>query len=175
MTRVQMAFVRKSASRPRCERLIFSRYNMNLQFKPIRHHLLKQISPKKKMSKILIFFGALALVTISTILFYPASESPQQTQLEVSEPQSETSESEQFQSITAEELSKHDSKGDCWITYEEKVYDYSDANLHPNMEKTFLSHCGQTTGFQEGATSKHESKTSESRVQNFGKYIGDLI
>ena len=127
--------------------------------------------------------GTLILLVLSIALFYPDKEAPQpqviqeipQPQSAPQEPEPSITETSQSPIITAEELAKHSTEGDCWITYSGKVYDYSQADLHPNMAKTFFSHCGQTTGFQEGATSKHGSKSSETRVSNYGNYIGDLI
>lgn len=83
-------------------------------------------------------------------------------------------ETEEQAGITIEELAKHNTNSDCWIVYDGKVYDYSDAQIHPNMAKTFWRHCGQVSGFEEGARSKH-SGSSSGRVENYGEYIGDLI
>jgi len=75
--------------------------------------------------------------------------------------------------ISAQVLAIHNISNDCWIVYEGKIYDFTDAKLHPNMAKTFWSHCGKVSGFEEGAKSQHSS-SSEERVLNFGKYIGVL-
>ena len=75
--------------------------------------------------------------------------------------------------ISVEELSKHDNEEDCWIVYEGKVYDFTNARMHPNMAKTFYRHCGQVSGFEEGAKARH-SGSSEDRVENFGDFVGVL-
>jgi len=75
--------------------------------------------------------------------------------------------------ISVEELSKHDNEDDCWVVYEGKVYDFTNARMHPNMAKTFYRHCGQVSGFEEGAKARH-SGSSEDRVENFGEFVGVL-
>ncbi|MBD3164639.1 hypothetical protein GF323_05560 [Candidatus Woesearchaeota archaeon] len=75
--------------------------------------------------------------------------------------------------ITAEEFSEHDNEGDCWIVYEGKVYDISGSADHPNMMETFWKHCGKTSGFEQGAKSRH-SGSSQSRLERFGDYVGDI-
>jgi len=77
-----------------------------------------------------------------------------------------------IETISVEELAKHNTEQDCWIVYEGKVYDFTDTKMHPNMAKTFYSHCGKLS-FEEAAKSRH-STSSESRVDNYGEYIGEL-
>lgn len=93
------------------------------------------------------------------------------------EVQGETEESleqtEETSGITPEELAKHNTEGDCWIVYEGKVYDYSQAPSHANMAKTFYRHCGQISGYEEGAKARHSGSSAE-RVERYGPYIGDL-
>ncbi len=75
--------------------------------------------------------------------------------------------------ISEEELAMHNSEGDCWIVYEGQVFDFSGADMHPNMAKAFFSHCGQIDGFEEAAKARH-SASNVGRVENFGKLIGRL-
>ncbi|MBW2981566.1 hypothetical protein KY343_01670 [Candidatus Woesearchaeota archaeon] len=84
----------------------------------------------------------------------------------------ETKEEPEVQGITAEELAKHDSFKDCWVVYEGKVYDVTDAPTHPNMPKTFWDHCGNLTSFEEAAKTRHGSRGG---IVNYGLYIGELI
>ena len=74
--------------------------------------------------------------------------------------------------ITLEELAKHSTEQDCWIVYEGKVYDFTDTKMHPNMAKAFYSHCGKLS-FEEAAKARH-SISSESRVDNYGEFVGVL-
>lgn len=75
--------------------------------------------------------------------------------------------------ISLSTLSLHSTKDDCWVVYENKIYDFSNANFHPNMAKTFYEHCGKEKGFESGAKAKHSS-SNENRVLNYGEYIGEL-
>ncbi len=74
-------------------------------------------------------------------------------------------------SVTMEEFLKHNTPEDCWIIYEGKIYDYTDAPRHPKMDETFFKHCGKPSGFEQGAKSAHK-KSSEERVANYGTYVG---
>jgi len=85
----------------------------------------------------------------------------------------EVEDEEPDSAITLSELTKHNSKDDCWIVYEGKVYDYAKAPRHPSMDKTFFRHCGKTSGFEEGAKGKH-SGSNQNRVANYGDFIGEL-
>jgi hypothetical protein len=101
--------------------------------------------------------------------------SPEEQEL-IEEPLIEQEPEEPVQEgITIEELAKHNSFKDCWVVYEGKVYDITEAGRHPNMPETFWSHCGKTSGFEEGAKVRHGSRSSSSRVENYGVYIGELI
>ena len=75
--------------------------------------------------------------------------------------------------ISIEELSEHDNEADCWIVYEGYVFDFSEADMHPNMAKTFYQYCGEIDGFEEGAKTRHSGSNVE-RVENFGKFLGEL-
>ncbi len=75
--------------------------------------------------------------------------------------------------ITEMELSTHNNPEDCWIVYEGKVYDYSNSPVHPNMAESFYQHCGNPSGFEEGAKERHK-RSSEERVSRYGNYLGDL-
>ena len=124
------------------------------------------------MSKIWIALGALILLVLSISLFYTNQESPNPQPQAIKETPQAT-ETSQPSSITSKELAEHNTGGDCWIIYEGKVYDYSEAQMHPAMAKTFYSHCGDIAGFGQGAKSQH-SGSSQTRVANYGDYIGDL-
>ena len=75
--------------------------------------------------------------------------------------------------ITMKELAEHNTEGNCWVVYENKVYDYNTVIKHPNMPKAFWQHCGTTT-FEEAAKSRH-SLSNPDRVENYGPLIGEFI
>jgi cytochrome b involved in lipid metabolism len=70
-------------------------------------------------------------------------------------------------------IAEHNTEDDCWIVYEGKVYNYTDAPRHPNMDKVFFAYCGKISGFGEGAKNRH-SNSNEDRVSNFGTYVGEV-
>jgi cytochrome b involved in lipid metabolism len=46
--------------------------------------------------------------------------------------------------LTADEVAKHNSAGDCWMIINGKIYDVTRAeNVHPGGAGTILAHCGQ--------------------------------
>lgn len=58
--------------------------------------------------------------------------------------------------ITVEELSKHNSSRDCWVTYKGKVYDLSGfIPNHPGGDKVLISKCGKVNDFEEAFVAKH--------------------
>jgi len=75
--------------------------------------------------------------------------------------------------ISTQVFITHNSSKDCWIVYEGKVYNFTNALIHQNIE-TFQSYCGKTEGFEEAVKLQYAS-SSENRVSNFGEYIGVLI
>ena len=75
--------------------------------------------------------------------------------------------------ITKEGLTKHNTEEDCWVVYEGKVYDLTNAPRHPNMDKTFWRHCGDLTSFEQAAKIRHSTSDS-SRVENYADYVGEL-
>lgn len=82
-------------------------------------------------------------------------------------------EQESFAVITIEELAMHSSEDDCWVAYEGNVYDFTNAPMHPNMAKTFYSHCGDLS-FEAAAKAKHNARSSGERAANFGTFVGVL-
>ncbi|MBS3087716.1 hypothetical protein J4226_03920 [Candidatus Pacearchaeota archaeon] len=128
------------------------------------------------IKKTWIILGILILIIVSTAFFYFQKDNSriEGQVIRLEEIPTKPEEPSLVPEITKTEFTKHNTKEDCWIAYGEKIYNFSNAVMHPNMEKTFFSHCGKLT-FQEAAISKHETKSSESRVENFGVYIGEMI
>jgi len=75
--------------------------------------------------------------------------------------------------VSIQVFANHNTPEDCWIVYGGKVYDITNSQMHPNMAKTFFSHCGEITGFEEGAKTQH-SASSEERLLRFAEYVGVL-
>jgi predicted heme/steroid binding protein len=131
-----------------------------------------------KLSFVFLVFSLIFILgCIQQAETQPIITSEEPTQQATEEVITETIEEQAVDAVTGatvqlEEFLKHNTEEDCWIVYEGKIYDYTDAPRHPNMDKVFFQHCGKPSGFEEGAKAKH-SGSSEERVANFGTYIGD--
>ena len=75
--------------------------------------------------------------------------------------------------ITLEELTKHNSETDCWIIYQNKVYDLTLwLTKHPGGVNTILPYCG-TQEF-ETAFKRQHGNSKASLFFNVAKLIGDI-
>ncbi|MEM3374240.1 MAG: cytochrome b5-like heme/steroid binding domain-containing protein [Candidatus Woesearchaeota archaeon] len=64
--------------------------------------------------------------------------------------------------ISLSELSKHNSRNDCWVAYDKKVYDVTQyLGKHPGGVDAILKYCGTADQFQEGFTKKHGTSKNE--------------
>lgn len=76
--------------------------------------------------------------------------------------------------VSASELSQHNSKEDCWVVFEGKVYDLTDfIPRHPGGEDKIIPQCGSPTKFEQAFLGQH----GRSKVDFFmkvGVLIGDL-
>ncbi|MFH0770888.1 MAG: cytochrome b5-like heme/steroid binding domain-containing protein [Candidatus Peregrinibacteria bacterium] len=68
---------------------------------------------------------------------------PKETSSEASSSAPEPVPTKNFTFFTEQELKKHATDGDCWVSIDGKVYDVSSyADLHPGGKKKVLAHCG---------------------------------
>ncbi len=75
--------------------------------------------------------------------------------------------------ITLEELSKHNSKIDCWVIYQNKVYDLTLwLTKHPGGVDAILPYCG-TQEFEDAFKEQH-GNSKASLFFNVAKLIGDI-
>ncbi len=76
--------------------------------------------------------------------------------------------------ISQEELSKHNSKNDCWISYEGKVYDLTSfLPFHPGTSQAIEPFCGTSAEF-ESAFSQQHGQTKLQDLFREGTYKGEL-
>ena len=79
------------------------------------------------------------------------------------------------QGITLNELSTHNSKNDCWISYKGSVYDLTGfLPVHPGGSAVISQYCGSADGFENAFTRQHGT----SQVKNLPKrgiFKGNLI
>lgn len=77
------------------------------------------------------------------------------------------------QVVTEEILSEHNSKEDCWVVYDSKVYDMTDyIPRHPGGEDKIARNCG-TLNFEEDFTKKHGT-SKVGLLMKVGTFIGDF-
>lgn len=98
----------------------------------------------------------------------------EQIQTEAQDQQQNIVEGTQSSGISLEELSKHNSKSDCWVGYKGKVYDITDwLPIHPGSSKAIEPYCGTASEFEKALNSQHGTK-QDARLDKEGKYVGDL-
>lgn len=78
------------------------------------------------------------------------------------------------QTITRSELTQHSSRTDCWIAYQNKVYDITAfLPIHPGGVSTITPFCGTSSGFENAFTNQHGTSQVR-RLAREGIYKGDL-
>jgi len=76
--------------------------------------------------------------------------------------------------IPLTELSKHNSKDDCWIAYNGKVYDITSyLPRHPGSSAKIEPYCGSATEFKNAFENKHGT-SKVSTLMRVGTFIGDF-
>jgi len=76
--------------------------------------------------------------------------------------------------ITLSVLATHDSKSDCWIAYDGKVYDITKfLPVHPGSSAAIEPYCGTAEEFENAFTKKHGT-SKISMLQKQGELQGDL-
>ncbi len=76
--------------------------------------------------------------------------------------------------ISMEEFSKHNSPKDCWILFENSVYDVTSfLPLHPGGSEKINQFCGNTR-FEKTFKTQHGDSKVNALKNNVGKLKGDL-
>jgi cytochrome b involved in lipid metabolism len=80
----------------------------------------------------------------------------------------------QANNIGREELIKHNNKNDCWVSYENKVYDVT-AFLpqHPGSASAIIPYCGTQEEFSRAFKAQH-GRTKEDMLADMGTFKGML-
>ena len=77
-------------------------------------------------------------------------------------------------SILLSELSNHDSKLDCWVAYDGKVYDITSfLPKHPGSSARIEPYCGTADEFKQ-AFEKQHGKSKVSNLMRMGVLMGDF-
>jgi len=78
------------------------------------------------------------------------------------------------ETIAQEELTKHNSDTDCWISYWGKVYDVTSwLPKHPGGAKAITPYCGTSSEFENAFTGQHGTSKVE-LLDQVGTYKGEL-
>lgn len=78
------------------------------------------------------------------------------------------------QSVTRAQLAEHDTQEDCWISYEDKVYDITSwLPQHPGSASAIAPYCGTAEEFEQAFTGQHGSSQAR-KLTNEGIYKGEL-
>ena len=78
------------------------------------------------------------------------------------------------QKVSSSGLSSHNSKENCWIAYEGKVYDITSwLPRHPGSAEAIAPFCGTSSEFQAAFTGQHGTSQVKKLMEE-GIYKGDL-
>lgn len=76
--------------------------------------------------------------------------------------------------VPLSELSLHNSKEDCWIAYDGKVYDITSyIPRHPGGEQKIIPYCGSADAFESAFTKEHGTSKVKT-LMNMGTFVGDF-
>ncbi|MEK6898579.1 MAG: cytochrome b5-like heme/steroid binding domain-containing protein [Nanoarchaeota archaeon] len=76
--------------------------------------------------------------------------------------------------ITTSALGEHNSRDDCWVSFEGKVYDITSyLPRHPGGVNRILNYCGTSSGFENAFTGQH-GQSKVSLLMKVGVFIGDF-
>ena len=75
--------------------------------------------------------------------------------------------------ITLAQLATHDDKTDCWVGFEDKVYDITSyLSRHPGGVNAIARHCGTVENFENAFAKKHGTR-KVSLFMQVAVYMGD--
>lgn len=76
--------------------------------------------------------------------------------------------------ITIVQLSQHNSQSDCWVGYEEKIYDITSfLPKHPGSAAAIVPYCGTEKEFTTAFIAQHGT-TKVNLLMKVGVFIGDF-
>ncbi|MEK6927401.1 MAG: cytochrome b5-like heme/steroid binding domain-containing protein [Nanoarchaeota archaeon] len=136
------------------------------------------------MNKRYAIGGAIALIVLIVIFSIflvrpnPSNSTAQDNSQIVqtnSQDTSQTPSSQPQNGITLQQLSQHNSQSDCWIGYNDKVYDVTSfLPNHPGGVNAIARHCGTAEAFQNAFKNQHGT-SKVSMFMKVASYKGDLI
>ncbi len=76
--------------------------------------------------------------------------------------------------VTTAELSKHNKESDCWVGYNNKVYDITTfLPNHPGSARTISPYCGTSAEFKKAFEAQH-GINKVNMLMRLGVFIGDF-
>ena|SRR3989344_4621087 len=124
----------------------------------------------------LIFLMALIIaVAVGAIVFLSLPEASYSSQQNNFSNNSLLNQSGNFtQKISLSELKTHNKESDCWVSYEEKVYDLTAwLPIHPGSAAAISPYCGTAEEFENAFEGQHGTSKVET-LKSMGTYKGDL-
>lgn len=76
--------------------------------------------------------------------------------------------------VSQNELAKHNTLNDCWVSYKGKVYDITSwLPKHPGTAGAILPYCGSSSAFEQAFTAQHGT-TKAGFLVKVGVFMGDF-
>ena len=77
--------------------------------------------------------------------------------------------------VSISELSMHNLKENCWVSYKDKVYDITSwLPRHPGSAEAIIPYCGNSTKFEQAFEGQHGTSQVQRLIEE-GIYKGDLV
>lgn len=128
----------------------------------------------KKAGLVLLIILIVALVAGVILFIRSSSNSPYNAEVIQNNPPSNVGLPAQNEKISLSELSAHNSKGDCWVSYKRQVYDITSwLPIHPGSSAAIEPYCGTAEEFERAFEGQHGTSKVET-LKKMGTYKGEL-
>ena len=131
-------------------------------------------------SKSIIIIGICLVVVLlsSAILLMNGKDEMSSSENEENQAEQEINNSfpsQGIEKISLSTLGMHNTKEDCWIGFEGKVFDVTSwLPIHPGGSLVIARYCGTSSEFEKSFIAKH-AKTKVEKLNSIGIYRGELI
>lgn len=130
------------------------------------------------MNKATITIAVFIIVVVGALLFWRVGslEAPavEKEEVQTVEEENVGAEGSLVPMISVEVLATHNTKDDCWVSYEGSVYDITDwVGKHPGGMEAIISVCGESEKFEAALNAQHGAERAE-MLPKVGTFIGTL-
>ena len=130
----------------------------------------------KKVLSVIIFSAI--IVAIVAITVFSNGNSPQQpaqtSNSTAAQNMSNLSSISANSTVNLQQLAEHDSKSDCWISYNKSVYDITSwLPRHPGSSAAIEPYCGTAAEFEAAFSGQHGTSNVKKLIAE-GEYKGEL-